>query len=179
MSAAAPKKILLGVSGSIAAYKACEIVRALVKGGAEVRCMATPNGARFVSTLALATLSRSPVAVGMFVDPSLWDMAHISLAAWAQRIAVAPASASIISRLARGDASGVIESVVLAARCPVALAPAMDAEMWQHPATQANVEQLRKYGYEIWGPEHGELASGRVGLGRMMEPEEIARRLLA
>ncbi|MEK7746902.1 MAG: flavoprotein [Elusimicrobiota bacterium] len=168
------RRVVLGVSGSIAAYKACEVVRALTEGGAQVRCVMTPNALRFITPLTLSALSRNPVVSDLF-DPGLWDMAHLSLAGWAQRIVIAPATAGLLSRLAAGSAQGVLESLILAARCPVALAPAMDTEMWEHPATRANVERLRGFGYSIWGPVDGPLASGRRGPGRMMEPAEIAR----
>lgn len=168
------KRIVLGVSGSIAAYKACEVVRALTEGGAQVRCVMTPNAARFITPLSLSTLSGSPVLTDLF-EPGSGDMPHLRLAAWAQRIVVAPATADLLSRLAAGSAQGALETLILAARCPVALAPAMDAEMWEHPATRANAERLKGFGYSLWGPVTGPLASGRRGAGRMMAPAEIAR----
>lgn len=168
---------MLGVCGSIAAYKACEIVRGLVKAGAEVKTVLTPNATRFVTPLTLGTLSRNPCFSDPF-DPSLWDMAHLSLSSWADRILIAPASTGFISRAAAGDASGLLESLLLAAKCPVALCPAMDTEMWEHPATRENVARVQRYGYEIWGPVQGPLASGRVGMGRLMDPDEIVRRAL-
>jgi phosphopantothenoylcysteine decarboxylase/phosphopantothenate--cysteine ligase len=168
------RKVLLGVSASIAAYKACTIVRGLVKAGAEVRCVLTPNAARLVSPLTLAALSRSPVCQDMW-DPSQWDMAHLALSSWADRVLVAPATADLIARLAGGRANGLLEAAVLASRCPVAVAPAMDTGMWEHPATLANVERLKSFGAVILGPEHGELASGRVGMGRLADPEALVR----
>ncbi len=170
-------KVVLGVSGSIAAYKACLIVRALIRAGASVRCVLTANAAKFVSPLTLAALSKNPVSQDMF-DPSQWDMAHLSTASWADRILLAPATADLLSRLARGGAGGSVEAVVLSATVPVFVAPAMDTEMWEHPATQANVRQLQSYGYKILGPVRGELASGRKGMGRMMEPDELVARIL-
>lgn len=178
MATRRPRRVVLGVSGSIAAYKACLIVRGLVEAGAEVRCVMTPNAAKFVSPLTLAALSRGPVCSDL-LDPALWQMAHLQLASWASRVLVAPASADTLSRLAAGGASCPVSAVVLSAQVPVAVAPAMDAEMWAHKATQANVERLRGYGYEVWGPVKGKLASGRVGMGRMMEPAELVRRTLA
>jgi phosphopantothenoylcysteine decarboxylase / phosphopantothenate---cysteine ligase len=173
-----PRRILLGVSGSIAAYKACLIVRGLVRAGAEVRVAMTPSAAKFVSPLTLAALSRGPVVLDLH-DPAHWEMAHLSLASWAERVLVAPATADLIARLAQGRAGGPVEAAVLSAKAPVAVAPAMDAEMWEHPATRANVARLKEYGYRVWGPVSGELASGRTGMGRMMEPEELVRRVLA
>ncbi len=172
------KKVVLGVSGSIAAYKACELVRGFIKAGAEVRVVITESGAKFVSPLTLATLSKNPVVEDLF-DPKNWDMAHLSLAGWADVVVVAPATADTISRLACGSSGGPVEAVVLSAQVPVFVAPAMDTEMWEHPATQANVQTLKKYGYSLLGPVEGELASGRVGMGRLMEPAEIISAVLA
>ena len=172
------RRIALGVTGSIAAIKAPALVRALVKGGAQVRCVLTPTGAKFAAPLALAAVSRAPVAQGAD-DPSLWTMAHLELADWADLILVAPATADFIARLAHGRAEGLLDALVLSARGRVAVCPAMDAEMWKHPATQANVKTIGGYGYAVWGPARGELASGREGLGRLLEPDDIARRALA
>lgn len=170
-------KVVLGVSGSIAAYKACLIVRALVGAGASVRCVLTANAAKFVSPLTLATLSKNSVCSDLF-DSSQWEMAHLSTASWADRILLAPTTADLLSRLARGGAGGSVEAVVLSATVPVFVAPAMDTEMWEHPATAANVRQLKSYGYKILGPVKGELASGRKGMGRLMDPDEIVARVL-
>lgn len=170
------RRVVLGVTGSIAAYKAAELVRALVKNGHEVRCVLTPTGARFITALTLAALSKNAVVENLH-DPKLYEMAHLSLADWAEVVLVAPATADIIARLAHGRAEGLLDGLILSARCPVIVCPALDAEMWTHPATQANVARLKEYGYEIWGPVDGELASGKVGFGRLMEPVEIARRV--
>jgi phosphopantothenoylcysteine decarboxylase / phosphopantothenate---cysteine ligase len=171
-------KVVLGVTGSIAAYKSAEIVRGLVKAGHEVRCALTPTASQFVTPLTLATLSRGPVAQTLH-DPALWDMAHLSWSSWAELVLIAPATADFIARLAHGRAEGLLDSLVLAATCRVAVCPAMDLEMWAHKATARNVELLRGYGYEIWGPADGELASGKKGLGRMLDPEEIVSRASA
>ena len=171
-----PRRIVLGVTGSIAAYKSAEIVRALVKSGIEVRCVLTPTAARFVTPLTLAVLSKNPVAENQH-DPSLWEMAHLSLAGWADLVLIAPASADFIARLAGGRAEGLLDGLVLAAKCRIVVCPAMDAEMWEHAATRANVERIRRYGYEVWGPTKGPLASGKDGWGRLMEPEEITTRV--
>lgn len=170
-------RIVLGVSGSIAAYKACEVVRGLVKAGAEVKVVATANATRFVAPLTLSVLSRGPVYQDPF-DPAAWDMAHLSLASWASKIVIAPATADLIARLAGGRSCGLLESLVLSTKSPVVLCPAMDTEMWEHLATQGNVARARELGYEVWGPVDGELASGRVGMGRLLEPSEIVARIL-
>ena len=168
------RRIALGVTGSIAAFKAPAIVRGLVKRGVEVRCVLTPNAAHFTTPLTLAALSRHAVAQNMH-DPSLWEMAHLALASWADLVLVAPATADFLARLAHGRAEGLLDSLVLSTRAKVAVCPAMDAEMWEHAATQANVKTLGSYGYHVWGPAKGELASGKVGFGRMLEPDEIVR----
>lgn len=168
------RRVALGVTGSIAAFKAPALVRALVKKGVEVRCVLTPNGAHFTTPLTLAALSRHPVAQSMH-DPALWEMAHLNLAGWADLVLIAPATADFIARLAAGRAEGLLDSLVLSTRARVAVCPAMDAEMWDHPATRANVRTIAGYGYRVWGPAKGELASGKVGDGRMLEPDEIAR----
>ncbi len=170
-------KVVLGISGSIAAYKACLIVRDLVSSGAEVRCVMTPNAEKFITPLTLSALSRAPVGCGMF-DSSQWEMSHLSLSAWADLILIAPATADLIARLAQGRAGGLVEAVVLASRSPVYVAPAMETGMWKHAATRANVERLKSYGYKILGPVRGELASGGKGMGRMMEPDDIVRQVL-
>lgn len=165
-------RIVLGVCGSIAAYKACWIVRGFVKAGAEVKVVATANALRFVTPLTLSVLSQGPVYQDAF-DPAAWDMAHLSLASWASRVVVAPASADFIARLAQGRSGGLLEALVLSTKAPVALCPAMDTEMWDHAATQANVARAKGFGYQVWGPAEGELASGRVGMGRLLEPSKI------
>jgi phosphopantothenoylcysteine decarboxylase/phosphopantothenate--cysteine ligase len=170
------RKIVLGVTGSIAAYKSAELVRALTKAGHEVRCVMTPAAAHFVTPLTLSTLSKNPVAQNLY-DPSLWEMAHLTLADWADLIVVAPCTADFLARLASGRAEGVLDGLILAARVPVALCPAMDGGMWEHPATRANTAKVKSFGYKTWGPVKGELASGKTGMGRMLEPQEIAERV--
>jgi len=171
------RRVVLGVTGSIAAYKAPAVLRALVKKGVEVRCVLTPNAAHFVTPLTLAALSRHSVALAPN-DPSLWEMAHLSLAGWADLVLIAPATADFIARLAQGRAEGLLDGLALSTRAPVAVCPAMDTEMWEHAATRANVARLKDYGYKIWGPAKGELASGKVGMGRLLEPDEIVRLVL-
>lgn len=167
----------MGVCGSIAAYKACEVVRGLSRAGVEVRVVLTASAARFVAPLTFAVLSRGPVHEDAF-DPRAWDMAHLSLAAWAERVVVAPATADFIARLAAGRAGGLLEALLLSTRAPAALCPAMDAGMWEHPATRENVERLKRRGCDFWGPERGPLASGKTGLGRLLAPEKIVARTL-
>jgi phosphopantothenoylcysteine decarboxylase/phosphopantothenate--cysteine ligase len=172
------RRVVLGVSGSIAAYKACSIVRLLVKAGCEVRVTMTANAARFVAPLTLSALSRGPVVQDL-MDPAHWEMAHLSLASWADRVLVAPATADLIARLVVGRACGPVEATVLSTKARVFVAPAMDTEMWEHKATQDNAKRLTSFGYTLLGPVSGPLASGRVGMGRLMDPEEIVRRTLA
>jgi len=171
------RRVVLGVTGSIAAYKAPLIVRGLVKKGAEVRCVLTPNAAHFVAPLALATVSKNPVASTLH-DPSLWEMAHLSLSSWADLVLIAPATADFIARLAHGRAEGLLDALVLSTQAPVVVCPAMDAEMWEHPATKRNLETIKGYGYRVLGPTKGELASGKIGHGRLVEPDEIVRSVL-
>jgi phosphopantothenoylcysteine decarboxylase/phosphopantothenate--cysteine ligase len=172
------KRVVLGVTGSIAAYKSAEIVRGLSKNGCEVRCVLTEAASRFVTPLTLSVLSRNPVAT-QWHDPSLWDMAHLTMATWAVLVVVAPASADFISLLAQGRASGLLDGLILSASAAVAVCPAMDEEMWLHPATQKNIAAIKNYGYQLWGPEKGALASGKVGWGRLLLPEDIVRRSLS
>ncbi len=171
------RRMVLGVTGSIAAYKAPLIVRGLMKRGVEVRCVMTPSAAQFVTPQTLATLSGHPVAQTIH-DPSLWAMAHLSLASWADIVLIAPATADFIARLAQGRAEGVLDALVLSTESPVVVCPAMDAEMWAHAATKKNVETIKGYGYRVLGPEKGELASGKIGHGRLVEPDEIVRSVL-
>ena len=177
-SRAKVRRIFIGVCGSIAAYKACLVVRALTRAGCEVRVAMTANAQKFVGPMTLAALAKSPVVTDL-MDPAQWDMAHLSLASWADRALVVPATADMLARLAVGRAGGPIEAVVLSTKAPVFIAPAMDTEMWEHPATRANAARLTGYGYHLLGPVSGPLASGRVGMGRLLDPEEIVRRTLA
>lgn len=172
------KKILLGVSGSIAAYKAAILVRSLVKAGAEVQVVMTSSAKTFITPLTLATLSKNPVlsAFSKDDDTGEWNN-HINLGLWADLLVIAPASAHTIAKLAHGICNDLLTATYLSARCPVYVAPAMDLDMYQHPTTQANMEKLRSYGNHIIDAAHGELASGLVGIGRMAEPEQIFQRI--
>jgi phosphopantothenoylcysteine decarboxylase/phosphopantothenate--cysteine ligase len=171
-------RILLGVSGGIAAYKAAELVRRLRERGAEVRVVMTEGATRFVTPLTFQALS------GEAVRTSLWDeaaeaaMGHIELARWATRVLVAPASADLIARLAQGQANDLLTTLCLATEAPLTLAPAMNRVMWAHPAVQANIATLAARGADILGPGSGDQACGEIGAGRMWEPEQIAHAVL-
>jgi len=167
------KKIVLGVTGSIAAYKAALLIRLLVKAEAEVKVIMTPSAKDFITPLTLATLSKNPVYSAFSDnDSGLWHN-HVELGLWADAFVVAPASANTIAGMAHGTCSNLLLAVYLSARCPVFFAPAMDLDMLNHPATQGNISRLIQYGNQIINPGFGELASGLVGHGRMAEPEEI------
>ncbi len=171
------KKILLGVSGSIAAYKAAHLTRLLVKEGAEVRVLMTEAAAAFISPLTLATLSKNEVLTDVRTEAA-WNN-HVALGLWADAYVVAPATAHTLAKMAHGLCDNILTAVYLSARCPVWIAPAMDVDMWHHPATQANIERLKARGVRLIPVEYGELASGLVGEGRMAEPETIVHHLLA
>lgn len=165
------KKILLGITGSIAAYKSITLVRLLVKEGAEVKVVITPSARDFVSSLTLSTLSRNAVVSDLF-DGQSWSN-HVMLGRWADLMLIAPASCNSIARMAQGLCDNMLLATYLSATCPVWLAPAMDEDMWHHPATKANLERLQSYGNRILPVGTGDLASGLVGDGRMTEPEDM------
>ncbi|WP_206155934.1 bifunctional phosphopantothenoylcysteine decarboxylase/phosphopantothenate--cysteine ligase CoaBC [Chitinophaga fulva] len=165
------KKILLGVSGSIAAYKAATLIRLLVKEGALVKVVMTPAAADFITPLTLATLSKNEVPLHIS-DHNSWNN-HVMLGRWADVMLIAPASANTIAKMANGLCDNLLMATYLSATCPVLYAPAMDEDMWKHPATRANVARLREYGHTQIPVAAGELASGLVGEGRMAEPENI------
>ena len=169
----AGKRILLGVTGSIAAYKAVELLRELTRQGAEVTCAMTESATRFVAPLTFQTLSGRPVLSDLYAQDYEGQIAHIAAAGGADLFLVAPATAHTLAKFAHGLADDFLTNLFLAATCPVLLAPAMDAGMWQHPATQANVGLLRQRGAQFVGPASGELASGLTGPGRLAEPAEI------
>ncbi len=173
------RKLLLGVTGSIAAYKAAELIRLCKKAGAEVQVLMTPDAARFVTPLTLGTLSEREVLVEIFPEGAegSWTK-HVSLGLWADLFVIAPATAQTLAKLAHGFSDTMLTATALAARCPLLVCPAMDHDMFLHPATAANLERLRGFGYEVMDPGYGALASGLVGHGRMPEPEEIFARLL-
>ena len=169
------KKIILGVCGSIAAYKAAILVRQLVKAEAEVQVILTTSASEFITPLTLATLSKRPVYT-QFVkaDTGVWTN-HVDLGLWADVMVVAPASANTVAKMANGFCDNLLTATYLSARCPVFVAPAMDLDMYQHPSVQGNFTKLRGYGNRIIEAGYGELASGLVGQGRMAEPEEIVQ----
>ena len=169
------KKIILGVSGSIAAYKSALIVRGLVRAGAEVRVLMTPAATAFISPLTLSTLSRQEVITSVHSEEG-WNN-HVELGLWADAYLIAPATATTLAKLAHGLCDTALVAVYLSARCPVLFAPAMDVDMWQHPATRANVAKLQAYGNHLIDVETGELASGLNGQGRLAEPDTILARL--
>lgn len=171
------KKIILGISGSIAAYKSAFLVRLLVKAGAAVRVLMTPAAAEFISPLTLSTLSKHPVLSDVKSEAG-WNN-HVELGLWADAMVIAPATANTVARLANGICDNMLGAVYLSARCPVFFAPAMDVDMWHHPATQSNIQRLESFGNVIIPVGHGELASGLVGAGRMQEPEEILQFMAA
>lgn len=168
------KHILLGVTGGIAAYKAAALCRLLVKAGAEVQVVMTPLAKQFITPLTMATLSRRPILVEFF-DPEngAWN-SHVKLGEWADLMLVAPATANTLAKMAHGIADNLLLTSYLSARCPVAVAPAMDLDMYAHATTQENLLTLRRRGVAVIEPDSGELASGLEGKGRMAEPERIA-----
>lgn len=169
----AGKRILLGVTGSIAAYKAADLIRRLQDNGAEVRVMMTQGACQFITPLTLQTLSGFPVALNLLDADEESTMGHIALARWADWILVAPASADTLARLAHGRADDVLTATILASETPLAIAPAMNNKMWSHPATVDNLSMLKQRGAIILGPASGDQACGEVGEGRLLEPLDI------
>jgi len=165
------KKIILAITGSIAAYKAAFLTRLLIKQGAEVQVIMTPSAAAFITPLTLATLSKRDVHTEVISEES-WNN-HVELGLWADAMVIAPATANTLAKLAAGICDSMVGAVYLSAKCPVFFAPAMDLDMWKHPASKKNLETLKSFGNEIIPVGHGELASGLVGDGRMAEPEDI------
>lgn len=167
------KKFILGITGSIAAYKAAYLTRLLKKQGAEVKIILTPYGKEFITPVTLATLSGNTVLMDFFShDDGDWN-SHVDLGIWADAMIIAPATANTMAKMAHGMADNLLLTTYLSARCPVVVAPAMDLDMFRHPATLANMELLKSYGNHIIEPATGELASGLEGKGRMEEPENI------
>ncbi|RZK22100.1 MAG: phosphopantothenoylcysteine decarboxylase [Hymenobacter sp.] len=172
------RRLLLGVSGSIAAYKAAPLTRLLVKAGAEVQVILTEAATAFVTPLTLGTLSKKPVLTGFLRDAASgqWHN-HVELGLWADAYVIAPASANTLGQLANGLCPNLLTAVYLSARCPVFLAPAMDLDMYAHPAVTQNIARLRSFGNHVFESPSGELASGLAGPGRMLEPEAIVAEL--
>ena len=177
-SALAGRRLLLGVSGSIAAYKAAALTRLLVKAGAEVQVILTDAAALFVTPLTLGTLSKKPVLTGFLRNAAAGEWHnHVELGLWADALLLAPASANTIGQLANGLCPNLLCAVYLSARCPVFLAPAMDVDMFAHPTVTQNLNRLRSFGNHVFNSPSGELASGLSGPGRMLEPEDIVAAL--
>ena len=171
-----PKCVVLGVTGSIAAYKAAELASLLVKQGHDVFIVMTRDAVEFITPLTLQTLSKNPVTTSFFDEKENWRPGHIDLADRANLLLVAPATANVIAEFAHGLASHPLAAIGLATRAPILMAPAMNGKMWEHPATQENIERLKKRGVEFIGPEEGMLACGYEGLGRLWKVNEIAFR---
>ncbi len=167
------RKIIVAVTGSIAAYKALYLVRLLIKEGAEVKVVMTESATKFVSALSFSTLSKNPVYTNV-IDGEAWNN-HVDLGLWADAMIIAPATAATIGRAANGISDNMVCAVYLSAKCPVFIAPAMDRDMWLHGSTQSNVDKLASYGNHIIPVGDGELASGLEGKGRLAEPEDIIR----
>ncbi len=173
------KTIVLGVSGGIAAYKAAELTRLLIKAGARVHVVMTENGARFVTPTTFQALSGNPVWTDPWDDRRANNMSHIDLTRSADALLIAPATANMLAKLAHGIADDLLSTLSLARDCPLLVAPAMNRQMWHNPATQRNVSQLRADGIAVIGPDAGEQACGEVGEGRMSEPEVIVEALIS
>lgn len=175
MSVLEQKKIILGICGSIAAYKTAHLTRLLVKAQAEVKILMTPAAQQFITPLTLSTLAKNPVLSSVQSEEG-WNN-HVELGLWADAMVIAPITATTLAKLAHGICDNIITAVYLSARCPVFFAPAMDVDMWLHPATQSNVQLLQSYGNHLIPVGYGELASGLIGEGRMAEPETIVHQL--
>ena len=171
------KNILLGVTGSIAAYKTPLLVRLLKKIGAEVQVLSTPSAAHFVTPETLATVSGRPVLTEIFAGSDTWTQ-HVDLGRWADIFVIAPLSAQTLAKMAHGFADTMLTATLLASPCPVLACPAMDSDMYAHPAVKANLEKISRHGYHVMEAAYGEMASGLVGYGRMHEPEAILKEIL-
>ena len=171
----AGKRIVLGVTGSIAAYKSCDIISLLHKSGHEVKVIMSPDAGHFITPLTLQTLSSNEVVTDMFKVLEKWDVCHVSLAAWADLILIAPASAEMISKLACGLANCIVSATVLAGKTKILVAPAMNEGMYKHKAIQENIGRLKKFGYKFVGPKKGYLACGYEGIGHIADTEDIIK----
>jgi len=170
--------VVLGVTGSIAAFRAADLASRLVKAGCQVFPVLTTHACEFITPLTMQTLCRNPVTTSIFDEKSSWHPGHVALADSAELLLIAPATANIIAKLAHGLADDALTSIALASRAPLAIAPAMNGKMWQHPATQANVRTLSKRGAAFLGPDSGMLACGYEGIGRLWPVERIAEEAL-
>jgi phosphopantothenoylcysteine decarboxylase / phosphopantothenate---cysteine ligase len=173
------KKILIGVTGGIAAYKTATIIRLLIKNGADVRVIMTEHAKEFITPLTLSTLSKNPVLSEFFNhDNGDWN-SHVDLGIWADLFLIAPATACTLAKMANGIADNLLITTYLSARCPVFIAPSMDMDMLSHPSTIINIETLKAFNNTILEPASGDLASGLTGKGRMAEPEDITEEIIA
>ncbi len=170
------RSIVLGVTGSIAAYKSAELASLLVKQGHDVFVVMTKDATEFITPLSLQTLSKNPVTTSFYDEKQSWHPGHIALADRADLLVIAPATAHIIAELAHGLSGHPLAAIALATRAPILIAPAMNGKMWEHPATQENVEKLKARSVEFIGPEAGMLACGYEGVGRLWKVDEIAFR---
>lgn len=171
------KKIVLGITGSIAAYKACYIIRGLIKAGAEVQVVITPAGKEFITPITLSALTQKPVISDFFSQRDGTWHSHVALGLWADAMLIAPCTASTLGKMANGVADNMLITTYLSMKAPVFIAPAMDLDMYQHPTTQENMKKLQSFGNQIIEPQSGFLASGLEGKGRMEEPERIVEKL--
>ena len=171
------KKIVLGITGSIAAYKACYIIRGLIKAGAEVQVVITPAGKEFITPITLSALTQKPVISDFFSQRDGSWHSHVALGLWADAMLIAPCTASTLGKMANGVADNMLITTYLSMKAPVFIAPAMDLDMYQHPTTQENLQKLQSFGNQIIEPQSGFLASGLEGKGRMEEPEKIVEYL--
>jgi phosphopantothenoylcysteine synthetase/decarboxylase len=172
------KNIILGICGGIAAYKSCDIIRYLVRLGINVECILTKGGSEFITSLTLQTLSKNKVNVDVFSIPDKWEINHISLARKADIIVIVPATADIIARLACGRANDLLTCTILASDASILICPAMNSKMFNHKATQRNIEILKSYDYKFIMPEKGELACGGSGYGRLASIETIVSNIM-
>ena len=176
MQTLAGKKILLGISGGIAAYKCAELTRRLIERGAQVQVVMTHAAKEFITPLTMQAVSGRPVSDSLLDPAAEASMGHIELAKWADLVLLAPATADLIARMAAGMGNDLLTTLVLATDSPVAVSPAMNQQMYAHPATQENIATLKRRGCHIWGPAAGEQACGDVGMGRMLEPMQLVHR---
>jgi phosphopantothenoylcysteine decarboxylase len=172
------KHILLGVTGSIAAYKAADLASQLVKQGCKVTCVMTKDAQQFITPLTLQVLSKQPVVTDLFDEKESWRPTHIGLADSADLLLIAPASANVLASMAHGLANDALTTIALATRAAVLIAPAMNGKMWAHPATQKNVETLKSWGHHFIGPDDGMLACGYEGSGRLWPVEGVVARAM-
>lgn len=173
------KKVLVGLTGGIACYKIPYLIRALAKASAEVRVIMTEGATKFITPLTLETLSGNPVGIGMFPGGEYVATRHIDLVDWAELLVIAPATANFLGKAAGGISDNLLMTIVCACRKPILVAPAMNPGMWTNPVTQKNVTYLGKLGYNIVGPNEGDMACDHVGFGRMAEPDEIFEAITA